>query len=107
VPQLIRNEDLWERTERERINIQTRRCKWGWIGHTLTKQISNITRHALRWNPQGKRYQGRPTNSWRRTVDNEASKAGSTWKEIEKLAQNGRRWRAVSMDLCSKGGGME
>ena len=29
------------------------------------------------------RNQGRPRNSWRRTIDNEASKAGNTWKEIQ------------------------
>jgi len=48
-PQVIRNEDLRERTEQEQINIQIRRCKWGWIGHTLRKLIGNITRYALRW----------------------------------------------------------
>jgi len=30
---------------------------------------------------------------------NEVSKAGYTWKEIKKLAQNRTRWKAVSMDL--------
>ena len=39
----------------------------------------------------------------KRTVDNKASKAGHTWKEIEKLAPNRRRWQTVSMDLCSTG----
>ena len=53
-PQFIRNDDLWERTEQEQINIQIRRLKWGWIKHKLSKPISNITRHALRWNPQEK-----------------------------------------------------
>ena len=77
-PQVIRNEDLWERAEQERVDIQIRRRKWDWIGHTLRKPISNITRHALRWNPQEERNQGRPRNSWRRTVDNEASKASYT-----------------------------
>ena len=34
-PQVIRNDDLWERTEEEQINIQIRRGKWGWIKHKL------------------------------------------------------------------------
>ena len=99
-PEVIRNEDLWAKTDQERIDIQITRRKWGWIGHTLRKPNSNVTRHALRWNPQGKRKQGRPRNSWRRTVDKEAAKAGYTWNEIEKLARD-RRWREVSSDLCS------
>ena len=72
-------------------------------GHA-PKTKSNITRHALRWNPQAKRSRGRPRNSWRRTVDDEVGKAGYTWRGLEKLAQNRSRWRdAVSMDLCSTG----
>ena len=54
-PQVIRNDDLWERTEEEQINIQIRRRKWGWIKHKLWEPINNITRHALRWNPLEKR----------------------------------------------------
>ena len=39
-----------------------------------------------------------------RTVDDEASKAGYTWWQLEKIAQNRPRWRAmVSVDLCSTG----
>ncbi|KAL9978171.1 hypothetical protein ACROYT_G015662 [Oculina patagonica] len=101
-PEVITNEELWTTTEQERINIQIRRRKWGWIGHTLRKTNCNVTKQALRWNPQGKRSRGRPRNSWRRTVDDEASKAGYTWRQIERIAQNRTRWRAVvSMDLCS------
>ena len=87
-PGVIRNEELWERAEQERIDTQIRRRKWGWIGHTLRKPTSNVTRHALRWNPQGKRSRGRPRNSWRRTVYDEVGKEGYTWRELETLAQN-------------------
>jgi len=85
-------------------NIQIRRRKWGWIGHTLRKTNCNVIKQALRWNPKGKRSRGRPRNSWRRTVDDEASKAGYTWWQLERIAQNRPRWRAmVSVDLCSTG----
>ena len=101
-PEVITNEELWTTTEQERINIQIRRRTWGWIGHTLRKPNCNVTKQALRWNPQGKRSRGRPRNSWRRTVDNEAKNAGYTWWQLEKLAKNRSRWRAiVSEDLCS------
>ena len=42
-PEVIRNEELWTRAEQERINIQIRRHKWGWIGHTLRKPNYNVT----------------------------------------------------------------
>jgi hypothetical protein len=60
----VRNETLWERTGEEPIEIQILRRKWRWIGHTLRKPVNNITRQALRWNPQGKRKRGHPKNSW-------------------------------------------
>ena len=77
--------ELWARAEQKRIYIQIQRRKCGWIGHTLRKTNSNVTRHALRLDPQRKRSQDRPRNSWIRTVDDKARKAG---------------W-AFSMDLCS------
>jgi len=54
-PEIITNEELWTTTEQERINIQIRRRKWGWIGYTLKKTNCNVTKQPLRWNPQGKR----------------------------------------------------
>ena len=120
-PQVIRNEELWERTEQEQINIQIRRlrkilkiywpekisnmevwartgqgcvlqeiarCKWNWIGHTLRKPTSDITRQALEWNPQGKRKVGRPVKTWRRSVEEELKQANITWNAAKRTAAN-------------------
>ena len=57
--------------------------KWGWLGHTLRKPVSNITRRALTWNPQGKRKRGRPRNTWRREMGPEMHYSGHRWKELE------------------------
>ena len=85
------NEQQQTTTERERINIQIRRRKWGWIGHTLRKTKCNVTKQALQ--------AARPRNSWRRTVDDKVSKAG---RKQERIAQNRPRRRAIcSVDLCS------
>ena len=106
-PEVIRNEELWERAEREGIDTHIRRRKWHWIAHTLRKPTNNVTRHALRWNLQGGEVEVAPRNSWGTTVDVEVGKAGYTWRELETLAQNRLRWRAVSMDLCSTGSSRE
>jgi len=58
----ITNNELWKRTKQPRIDLQIRKCKWGWLGHTLRKAIDDITRQALEWNPHGKRSRGRPKN---------------------------------------------
>ena len=70
-PKKISNEELWQRTQQERIEVTIRRRKWRWIGHTLRKPAINITRLSLEWNPQGVRRKGRPKKSWRRTIQQE------------------------------------
>lgn len=47
-PNVISNRELWERTNQQPIEIEIGRRKWSWLGHTLRKQESNITRQALR-----------------------------------------------------------
>ena len=100
-PNKISNKDLWDRCNETPIVEQLKWRKWGWIGHTLRKPANNITRQALRWNPQGKRRRGRPRNSWRRDLTTDMEKAGFTWQELAKTAQNRARWRAVVNGLCS------
>ncbi|KAK7113054.1 uncharacterized protein [Littorina saxatilis] len=94
----ICNEELWQRAGQEPVDSQMLRRKWGWIGHTLRKPTSSITRQALTWNPQGKRKRGRPRNSWRRDTCTEAElkRQGNSWTEAERTAQNRVRWRKMS-----------
>jgi hypothetical protein len=61
-----------------RIDLQIRKRKWGWLGHTLQKASNDIARQALEWNPQGKRGRGRPKNTWQRTVLEEAQGINKT-----------------------------
>ena len=42
------------------IEIQLKRRKWNWIGHTLLKEARGIEKTALDWDPQGYRRRGRP-----------------------------------------------
>ena len=100
-PETISNDQLWTRTRQAPIEIDVRKRKWGWIGHTLRKNSSNITRQALEWNPQGKRKVGRPKQTWRRSINTEMKAAGMTWAELKRASQNRVRWRSVVAALCS------
>jgi hypothetical protein len=71
-PDQITNKELWKCTKQPRIDLQIRKRKWGWLGHTLRKPPDDIATQALEWNPQGKRGRGRPRNTWQRTVLEEA-----------------------------------
>jgi len=63
--------------------------------HTLRKPSDDIARQALEWNPQGQRGRGRPRNTWRRTVLEEAKTVKKTWMEIKPHAKNRVRWRIL------------
>ena len=54
-PNIISNKDLWKITGQEDINVEIRKRKFRWIGHTLRKEGGEIPKAALLWNPQGNR----------------------------------------------------
>ena len=101
-PEVISNEELWRRVEETEISIQIKRRKWNWIGHTFRKGRDIIEREVLDWNPQGQRKRGRPNQTWRRSVHNEALGEGKSWGEVKQLARNRIRWRHFVDALCPK-----
>jgi hypothetical protein len=44
----------------EDVNLEIRKQKFGWIGHTIRKYHGEIPKATLQWNPQGSRKRGRP-----------------------------------------------
>jgi hypothetical protein len=97
---VISNEEFWRRTEEIEMSMQIKRRKWKWIGHTLMKRNKDIEREALDWNPQGKRRRKRPRHTWRSTFHNEALEKGKSWKEVNRMAGNGTRWRCFVDAHC-------
>ena len=82
----IRNEELWRITKWNPIEIQIKRRKWSWIGHTLRKEAGAIEKTALDWNPQGYRRSGRPKRTWRRTIEDEIRNTERSWNEVKGIA---------------------
>ena len=99
-PETIRNEDLWQRTKQRPADAEIKMRRWRWIGHTLRKPATNITRQALKWNPQGTRRRGRPRITWRRDLESDVKKIGRTWDQLERLAQDRDNWRTLVGGLC-------
>ena len=100
-PENISNEQLWDKTKQTPIETEIRKHKWGWIGHTLRKPASNITRQALDWNPQGQHKVGRLKQTWRRSTDAKIKATGTTWAKLKRTSQNRVHWRGVVAALCS------
>jgi hypothetical protein len=43
----VSNKDLWKATDQEDVNLEIRKRKFGWIGHTLRKDDGEISHAAL------------------------------------------------------------
>jgi hypothetical protein len=97
-PNIISNKDLWKVTGQVDINLEIRKRKFRWIGHTLRKEDGEVPKAALLWNPQGNRKRGRPKNSWRKSVIKEA---GRSWNELRFLATDRQKWKGLIDNLCS------
>jgi hypothetical protein len=44
---------LWEATGEKSTELQIKKRKWKWIGHTIRNDENAVERIALDWNPQG------------------------------------------------------
>lgn len=58
-PEVVPNNQLWDKTGQAPIEKGIEKRKWAWIRHTLRKPVSNVTRKASEWNPQGNHKVGR------------------------------------------------
>ena len=88
-----KNEELWRITKQKPIEIQIKRRKWNWIGHTLRKEEGAIEKTALDWNPQGYRRRGKPKRMWRRTIEDEKRNTGRSWNEVKGIAGDRNAWK--------------
>jgi hypothetical protein len=77
-PAAISNQQLWQTTQQEPIELEIKQHKWKWLGHILQRPQTDINHATLELNPQGFRRRGHPTNTWWRTVLNEAKSNGLT-----------------------------
>jgi hypothetical protein len=96
----ITNEELWRITKEKPIEIQIKRRKWNWIGHTLRKEVATIEKTALDWNPQGYR-RGRPKRKWPRTVEDAIRNTRRSWNEVKGIAGDRNAWKLFMDALCS------
>ena len=60
----------------------------GMAGPYTAKTLRRHNQEALVWNPQGKRGRGRPRNTWRRTVLEEAKGVKKACVEIKTDTKN-------------------
>ena len=95
-PEKISNKELRSRTGHEHIPpTEIARRKWVWKGHVLRKPGTDTTKQALKWNPQGKRKEGRPAKTWRRSTEEELKKADIS-HQLERSREDGRKQNSMA-----------
>jgi len=97
----IINKELSGITKQKPIEIQIKKRKWNWIGHTVRKEAGAIEKTAMDWNPQGYRRRGRPKRTWRRTIKDKIRNTGSSWNEVKGIAGDRNAWKPFMDALCS------
>jgi ribosomal 50S subunit-associated protein YjgA (DUF615 family) len=97
-PNILSNKDLWKVTGQEDINLEIRKRKFRWIGHTLRKEDGDIPKAALFLEPSGKQEERKTNKTWRRLVIKEA---GRSWNELSFLTADRQEWKGLIDNLCS------
>ena len=99
-PEKISNIELHRLARCSSAVSEIKRRRLRWLGHVLRMDQKRIPKVALRWTPAGKRSQGRPKTTWRRTVTAELKEMNLTWGEAQQAAQDRARWRQIVEALC-------
>jgi hypothetical protein len=89
-PKIISNKDLWRVTGQEDINLEIRKRKFKWIGHTLRKEDGEVPKAPLLWNTQGSRKRGRAKTGEARSPKKwvESGTNYGSWRLIDRSGKN-------------------
>ena len=52
--------------------------------------------------PPRQEKEGKTKNTWRRDLEADIKQTGNGWQQLERIAQDRRRWRNVVDGLCSR-----
>ena len=76
LPNKISNFELRRKTCVRPVSLEVKQRKWRWIAHICRMPLIAIPRAAMRWTLDGKRKQGRPKETWIRSVEREMKDKG-------------------------------
>ena len=95
-PLKMANDRVRELAELDKISTVIKVRRWKWIGHVLRLQPESNARTALTWTTEGRRKQGRPKETWRRTVERERKHLGfRSWNDAATRARDRTEWRGL------------
>ncbi|KAL2652137.1 hypothetical protein R1flu_020265 [Riccia fluitans] len=99
----ITNEEIHLRTATYSLNeiVALRRMRLA--GHIFHQQPTWLAKAAITWTPQqGKRKQGRPRTTWRRTFIDDLKTLDMSWDEAEVAATDRSHWRVLAAHCAER-----
>ncbi len=93
----VTNEEILRRAKTPRLSsiVSERHIKLA--GHILRQPEPRLAKIALTWMPpNGRRRQGRPKKTWRRTFKEDLKRVGIKWEEVESHAANRYQWNLLA-----------
>ena len=95
-------EEVLKRTNSKSANLLSKNKRWTYLGHVIRENentIENQTYHLLlKENMKGKRKQGRPKDTHKRTIIKEID---AMWNSIENKAKDRKIWKRLTNALCA------
>jgi hypothetical protein len=92
----VTNEEVHRRTLTRPLSEIVVERRMRFAGHVMRQPPTRLPRTAITWNPrQGKRKQGRPRITWRRTFIEDLKAVNLSWDEAETAAADRVRWRSL------------
>jgi hypothetical protein len=67
----------------------------------ITQRSKSNRENSIRLESQGYRRRGRPTRTWRRTIENEIRGTGRSWNEVKGIVGDRKAWKPFMDALCS------
>ncbi len=74
-----------------------------WLGHVRRREQTRIPKKGLRWNSPGKRKQGRPKMTLRKTCEGDLKKMELTCGTAESEARDRSLWRGRNVSIIPTG----
>ena len=97
----VTNEEVLSRAGVHQLSSEVKRQRWKMIGHVLREERGNDCSIVLTWTPAGRRKQGRPKTTWRRTVEKERRGGVEELDEVRSEAVDREKWKCTMKALCA------
>ena len=92
----ITNEEILQRSGMKRLQDVVKEHRLRLAGHILRLHDHRHPKIAMTWTPQkGKRKQGRPVKTWRRTFQEDLKFINIKWDDMDTAANDRQTWRKL------------